>query len=327
MTILVTGGMGFIGSNFIRRYLSKTGEMVINVDCCTYAGNPLTLVDLAARAVNYKHVHMDIGYDVGIRTMLQTYKPHTIFHFAAESHVDNSIHNSTPFLKTNVFGTVNLLEQVRMVNPEILFVHVSTDEVFGSLGLQDPPFNEKTPYAPRSPYAASKAAADHFVRAYATTHGLRTIVTNCSNNYGPFQHPEKFIPTVIRKAIAGEKVPVYGSGLNVRDWLHVEDHCDALMQIAERGKVGETYCIGGGTQKTNLHLAMEILGILGLGYDQIQMVEDRKGHDFRYDIDGSKLYKDIGWKPYVRFDRGLDKTIGWYLRNAEWVKSCLERSE
>lgn len=327
MTILVTGGMGFIGSNFIRRFLSQNNEKVVNIDCLTYAGNPLTLIDLAARGVNYDHVNMDICYDVGIRTMLQTHKPHTIFHFAAESHVDNSIHNSSPFLQTNVFGTVNLLEQVRMVNPEILFVHVSTDEVFGTLNLKDPPFTEKTPYAPRSPYAASKAAADHFVRAYAVTHKLRTIITNCSNNYGPYQHPEKFIPTVIRKALAGEMVPVYGTGLNIRDWLHVEDHCAALIDIVERGRVGETYCIGGGTQKTNLHLAMEILGYMGIGYDQIQMVEDRKGHDFRYDIDSDKLYLHTGWKPQIRFDRGLGKTVDWYVRNQEWVKSCLERSE
>jgi dTDP-glucose 4,6-dehydratase len=326
MTILVTGGMGFIGSNFIRRFLTYNNEKVVNIDCLTYAGNPLTLADLNINA-NYKHINMDICYDVGIRAMLEEYKPRAIFHFAAESHVDNSIENSSPFLKTNVFGTVNLLEQVRKVNPEILFVHVSTDEVFGSLSLKASPFTEKTPYDPRSPYAASKAAADHFVRAYATTHKLRTIVTNCSNNYGPYQHPEKFIPTVIRKALAGEKVPVYGTGLNIRDWLHVEDHCDALIQIAERGRVGESYCIGGGTQKTNLHLAMEILGYMGVGYDQIQMVEDRKGHDFRYDIDSDKLYLHTGWKPTTRFDRGLGKTVDWYVRNQMWVQSCLKRSE
>ena len=319
--------MGFIGSNFIRRFLTQNDEQVINIDCLTYAGNPLTLIDLAARNKNYKHVQMDICYDVGIRTMLQTHKPHTIFHFAAESHVDNSIHNSSPFLSTNVMGTVNLLEQVRMVNPEIKFIHVSTDEVFGSLGPKDPPFTEKTPYAPRSPYAASKAAADHFVRAYAATHKLRTIITNCSNNYGPYQHPEKFIPTVIRKMLAGEKVPVYGSGMNIRDWLHVEDHCDALLQIAERGRVGETYCIGGGTQKTNIEIACSVIGAIGGSFEQIQFVEDRKGHDFRYDIDSDKLYLHTGWKPYVYFPRGLRETVHWYIENMDWVKSCLERSE
>lgn len=318
--------MGFIGSNFIRRWLSMNDEFVVNFDKLTYAGNPLTLADLNKHK-NYEFVQADICSPIAVKAELETTKPRIIFNFAAETHVDNSIDDSTPFARTNVLGTLNLLEQIRLVNPEILLIHVSTDEVFGSLGLQDPPFTEKTPYAPRSPYAASKAASDHMVRAYATTHGLRTIITNCSNNYGPYQHPEKFIPTVIRKAIRNERIPVYGSGMNIRDWLHVEDHCDALMQIAERGRVGETYCIGGGTQKVNLHMAMEILGYLGKSYDLIQMVEDRKGHDLRYDIDSDKLYLEIGWKPRTRFDRGLSRTVDWYVRNQEWVKSCLERSE
>lgn len=326
MTILVTGGMGFIGNNFIRRWLSMHDELVVNFDKLTYAGNPLTLADLNGKK-NYEFVHGDICSPLAVKVELQTTKPRIVFNFAAETHVDNSIDDSAPFAKTNVLGTLNLLEQIRQVDPEILLIHVSTDEVFGSLGAYDPPFTEKTPYAPRSPYSASKAASDHFVNAYRATFGLKTIITNCSNNYGPYQHPEKFIPTVIRKALAGEKIPIYGTGENVRDWLHVEDHCDALIQIAERGRVGEKYCIGGGYAQSNLRLACDILGYLGKGYDQIQFVEDRKGHDFRYDIDSSKVYEDVGWKPLTRFDRGLSKTVDWYVRNPQWVKSCLERSE
>lgn len=320
---MVTGGFGFIGSNFVRRYnMLYPKEDIFIVDKMTYAANPDSLSDLVNVKDNVRATEADITNPEVMREVIWKYQPETIFHFAAESHVDNSIRDYSAFLHSNVYGTTNLLEQVRLVCPHTLFIHISTDEVFGELGLHDSPFNEKTPYAPRSPYAASKAASDHFVRAYTKTYKLSTIITNCSNNYGPYQHPEKFIPTVIRKALAGEKVPVYGSGMNIRDWLHVEDHCDALIQIAERGRVGDQYCIGGGTQKTNIHLAMEILGYLGKSYDQIEFVEDRKGHDFRYDIDSEKLYNHIGWKPITRFDRGLAKTIDWYVRNQEWVKSC-----
>jgi dTDP-glucose 4,6-dehydratase len=326
MTILVTGGLGFIGSNFIRKWLFLNKGKVINLDCATYAGNPLTMADLEGRK-DYVRFTESITSPHVVSSILKTDKPRIIFNFAAESHVDNSIENSLPFARTNILGTINLLEQVRIHSPETLFVHISTDEVFGSLGLYEAPFNENSGYAPRSPYAASKASSDHFVRAYRETYRLNTIITNCSNNYGPYQHPEKFIPTVIRKALADERVPIYGAGTNIRDWLHVDDHCTALIRAAEEGIVGDSYCIGGGTQKTNLQLAMEILGYLGKSLDSIQFVDDRKGHDFRYDIDSDKLFLHTGWKPIVRFDRGLSSTIDWYIRNQEWVNSCVKRSE
>lgn len=324
MTILVTGGCGFIGSNFVRYLRNISNEPIAILDKLTYAGNLNNVRGISGVTV----WEGDIANRDNVEEWLGSHDDvPVIYHFAAESHVDNSIADSAPFLQTNVIGTVNLLEAIRKFSPKTKFIHVSTDEVYGSLGRDDPPFTEKTQYDPRSPYSASKAASDHFVNAYRATHGLKTIITNCSNNYGPYQHPEKFIPTVIRKAIAGEKIPVYGTGENVRDWLYVEDHCSALYQIAERGRVGEKYCIGGGYAQSNLRLACDILGYLGLGYDQIQFVEDRKGHDFRYDIDSEKLYLDTGWKPTMRFDRGLARTVDWYVRNPQWVKSCLERSE
>jgi dTDP-glucose 4,6-dehydratase len=327
MTILVTGGFGFIGSAFVRRFamLNPETEIVV-LDNFTYAANFANLSEVISRKT-FGYYQGDVADPKLVRQILDAHSVKTIVHFAAESHVDNSIKSATPFLHSNVYGTVNLLEQVKNINPEILFLHVSTDEVFGSLKLKDPPFTERTPYAPRSPYAASKAASDHFVRSFNVTHGLRTIITNCSNNYGPYQHPEKFIPTVIWKALKGEKVPVYGTGMNMRDWLYVDDHVDALIAVMERGKVGEQYCIGGGTQKTNVNLAMEILGYLGKSTDLIQFVEDRKGHDFRYDIDSSKLFLHTGWKPYMRFDRGLGKTVDWYRNNLEWVMTCRSASE
>jgi len=324
MSIMVTGGFGFIGSNFVRRYaMLYPYEDILVLDKFTYAANLRNLEDiLGIDKSHIRYAEVDIADAEAVRAHLSRWQPHTIFHFAAESHVDNSIRDATAFLHSNVYGTVNLLEQVKRVCPNVLFMHISTDEVFGSLKHDDPQFTENTPYAPRSPYAASKAASDHFVRAYNATHKLRTIITNCSNNYGPYQHPEKFIPTVIRKALAGEKIPVYGNGQNMRDWLHVEDHCDALIQVSEFGIMGEQYCIGGGTQRSNIHLAMEILGYLGLGHELIEFVKDRKGHDFRYDIDSDKVYLHTGWKPLTRFDRGLKKTVDWYVNNMEWVKSC-----
>lgn len=324
MTILVTGGLGFIGSAFVRRWRMLTDEPLVILDNLTYAANVKNVEPW--RPCDALVVD-DVADARHVREALETYSPRTIVHFAAESHVDNSINNTNPFLHSNVYGTVNLLDQLMRVNPNILFLHVSTDEVFGSLGMHDPPFTEQTPYAPRSPYAASKAASDHFVKAYRATHGLRTIITNCSNNYGPYQHPEKFIPTVIRHALADRPVPVYGTGMNMRDWLYVDDHVDALIQIMERGRVGEQYCIGGGTQKTNINLAMDILGLLDKPLSLIQFVEDRKGHDFRYDIDSDKVYLDVGWKPITEFGRGLEKTVRWYQDNLEWVKSCRNASE
>lgn len=324
MSIMVTGGFGFIGSNFVRRYqILNPNEKILVLDNFTYAANLKNLEDLIGiDKCHVRYAVVDIADPKAIKDHLEECQPHTIFHFAAESHVDNSIHSTDAFLHSNVFGTVNLLDQVKQICPRTLFMHVSTDEVFGSLRYQDPPFTEKTPYAPRSPYAASKAASDHFVRAYYETHGLRTIITNCSNNYGPYQHPEKLIPTIIRKALAGEKIPIYGDGQNIRDWLYVDDHCDALIQLSERGLSGEQYCIGGGMQQSNLHLARKILEYLGMDDDLIEFVKDRKGHDFRYDIDSDKIFVQIGWKPTTPFDTGLMKTIDWYVNNMEWVNSC-----
>lgn len=324
MTILVTGGLGFIGSAFVRRWRLLESEPLVVVDRCTYAANWHNVQPWRGKDVILLE---DIAEPRRMKEIIHGYSPRAIVHFAAESHVDNSINNTNPFLHSNVYGTVNLLDAVLRVDPNILFLHVSTDEVFGSLGLKDKPFTEESQYRPNSPYAASKAAADHFVRAYAVTHKLKTIITNCSNNYGPYQHPEKFIPTVIRKALADEKIPVYGDGMNMRDWLFVDDHVDALIAILERGRVGEQYCIGGGTQKRNLDIATAVLDALGKPFDLIEFVTDRKGHDFRYDIDSDKLYLDTGWKPTTSFVRGMITTVDWYVRNTEWVKSCRNASE
>lgn len=324
MTILVTGGCGFIGSAFVRRWGMLRDDSIVILDNLTYAANPYNIKPL--RKGDTLLVG-DIANPKHVSEALERHNPSVIVHFAAESHVDNSIQNTNPFLHSNVYGTVNLLDQVLKFNKDILFIHVSTDEVFGSLGPHDPPFNEDTQYAPRSPYAASKAASDHFVRAYRETHKLRTIITNCSNNYGPYQHPEKFIPTVIRKALADEPVPVYGTGMNIRDWLYVDDHVDALISLIERGTEGQQYCIGGGTQKSNIDLAMIILGCLNKPYELIQFVTDRKGHDFRYDIDSDKIFLHTGWTPTTRFDDGINKTLEWYCNNLEWVKTCRSASE
>lgn len=325
MSILVTGGCGFIGSNLIR-YLLDTGHTnIVNIDKLTYAGNPENLRDVV-HDPRYEFCLGDIGDKDTLDWLFNKFDFDIIFHLAAESHVDNSIADASPFIKTNVLGTVNLLEAVREYCPHAKFIHVSTDEVYGSLGVFDRPFNEKTPYDPRSPYSASKASSDHFVSAYHHTHGLKTIITNCSNNYGPFQHPEKFIPTVLRKALTNQKIPIYGTGENVRDWIYVVDHCKALTTIAERGIIGEKYCIGGENQLSNLSLAKIILDHVGLSHNMLEFVEDRKGHDFRYDIENLKVLRDTGWKPETNFKDGIHQTIDWYTNNMRWVNSCLKHS-
>jgi dTDP-glucose 4,6-dehydratase len=313
MTVLITGGCGFIGTNFIRRFLSINDEKVVNYDLLTYSGNRKNLAEYEGDP-NYMFVKGCITNRPQLEYLIETENPRAIINFAAESHVDNSIKNSAPFIGTNVYGTASILDAIKNKNPEILLVHISTDEVFGSLGKNDPDFTETTPYDPSSPYSASKAASDHFVRAYARTFKLKTIITNCSNNYGPFQHSEKFIPTIIRNALRNEKIPIYGNGSNIRDWLYVEDHCDAIMQILERGRIGHSYNIGGGNQIDNLALTKMILKYMDKPESLIEFVEDRKGHDYRYGINFDKVYLDIGWYPTVDLDTGLQKTIEWYLK-------------
>lgn len=316
MTILVTGGCGFIGSNFIRNHINRYQEPVINLDKLTYAGNANHLSDL----------HGDLGYhlikgDIQDRNLvddlLAIYKPRALIHFAAESHVDNSIKDSTPFVMTNVLGTVNLLESVKdnlkkVLFEEFKFIHVSTDEVYGSLETEEGSFTEETPYDPRSPYSASKAASDHFVMAYYHTHKIPVMITNCSNNYGPYQHTEKLIPTVISKALRNEKIPVYGNGMNVRDWLYVEDHCDAIGHVLANGRIGEKYNIGGNNECSNIDLVKKILKLMDKSESLIEYVTDRPGHDFRYSIDNSKIVNELNWNPSTDFDAGLLKTIKYY---------------
>ena len=331
--LLVTGGAGFIGSNFV--LAAAADEPVVNLDKLTYAGN---LHNLDALRGDPRHVFVrgDIADRPLVKQTLERHRPRAIVHFAAESHVDRSIVGPAPFIDTNIVGTWSLLEEARLwwaalpgaERDAFRFVHVSTDEVYGSLGPQDPPFTESTPYAPNSPYAASKAAADHLVRAYHHTYGLPTLTGNCSNNYGPYQFPEKLIPLVIRNALAGEPLPVYGDGLQVRDWLYVLDHCQALRRILERGRVGHTYNIGGASEKKNIDVVRTLCAVLdrerprnsGAYAGQITFVKDRPGHDRRYAIDGAKLRAELGWQPAETFDSGLAKTVRWYLENNAWVE-------
>ena len=333
--ILITGGAGFIGSNFILDWLRNTDEPVVNLDKLTYAGNLNNLAALSGDS-RYVFVKGDIGDVNLVKGLLATYQPRTVLHFAAESHVDRSIDGPEDFISTNIVGTFRLLESVRGYWSELApagkatfrFLHVSTDEVFGSLGESDPQFSETTPYAPNSPYSASKAASDHLVRAYFHTYGLPTITTNCSNNYGPFQFPEKLVPLVINNALSGGSLPIYGDGQNVRDWLYVGDHCAAICRVLERGRVGETYNIGGKNEKTNVAVVASICEMLddlkpradGLGYaKQITFVKDRPGHDRRYAIDARKIENALDWKPTETFESGLRKTIQWYLNNGNWI--------
>ena len=334
--ILVTGGAGFIGSNFVLDWLVAAGEPVVNLDKLTYAGN---LENLRALEGDDRHqfVRGDIG-DAGlVESLLARHRPRAVLNFAAESHVDRSIHAPGTFIETNVVGTFTLLEAVRAYwgslqggeREGFRFLHVSTDEVYGSLGAQDPAFTEQHRYEPNSPYSASKAASDHLVRAYHHTYGLPVLTTNCSNNYGPYHFPEKLIPLIIVNALAGKPLPVYGDGQQVRDWLYVGDHCSAIRRVLEAGRVGETYNVGGWNEKANLDVVRTVCGLLdelqprsagGSYTEQITFVKDRPGHDRRYAIDARKLERELGWKPAETFETGLRKTVQWYLANAQWVQ-------
>jgi len=335
--ILVTGGAGFIGSNFVLDWIATEGTPVINLDKLTYAGNPANLASLKGDS-RYVFAQGDICDRTLIAGLLQKHQPQAIVHFAAESHVDRSIHGPGEFVQTNVVGTFSLLEEARaywgaLAEPaksRFRFLHVSTDEVYGSLGMNDPAFSETTPYAPNSPYAASKAASDHLVRAYHHTYGMPVITTNCSNNYGPLQFPEKLIPLMILNALNGKPLPVYGDGKNVRDWLHVSDHCSGIRAALARGKLGETYNIGGNSEKTNLEVVHAVCTILdelhpaGAPHAKlITYVKDRPGHDQRYAINAEKIRCELGWEPQERFEKGLRKTVEWYLANGEWVRGVI----
>lgn len=315
MKLLVTGGAGFIGSNFVRYILKKYPDYkVTNLDLLTYAGNLENLKDIENNP-NYKFIKGDIADKKLVNDLVKDVD--VVVNFAAESHVDRSILDSAAFIHTNVIGTHNLLEAAKN-NGGKRFHHVSTDEVYGHLGPSGPPFNEKTPYAPRSPYSASKAAADHLVNAYFNTYNLPTTISNCSNNYGPYQFPEKLHGLFITNLIENKKVPVYGDGMQVRDWLFVEDHCEAIDLIIHKGKIGETYCVGGNCEKPNIEITKKILKLLGKGEEMIEYVKDRPGHDRRYAIDFSKIKWELGWQPKTNFDEGMKKTVEWYKTNESW---------
>jgi dTDP-glucose 4,6-dehydratase len=334
--IFVTGGAGFIGSNFILRWASLHDEPVLNIDALTYAGNAENLASLAtAGNERYEFDQVDICDETAIASLFAEYKPRAILHFAAESHVDRSILGPAEFVRTNINGTFNLL-QCALAHWKTLkaeeaaafrFLHVSTDEVYGSLGPDDAPFSETTPYAPNSPYSASKAASDHLVRAYFHTYGLPVLTTNCSNNYGPYQFPEKLIPLTITNALEGKPLPIYGDGKNVRDWLFVGDHCSAIDLVLEKGTPGEVYNIGGENERNNLEVVGTLCAALdalrpkanGKYADQITFVKDRPGHDRRYAIDATKLTTELGWTADENFESGIDRTVRWYLDNPKWV--------
>lgn len=320
MRILVTGGCGFIGSNFIRFFLDRYPEAsVINVDKLTYAGNLQNLSDLS-RSSRYRFIRGDIADVSGMEEATRK-GVDAIVNFAAESHVDRSIQDPSAFMKTNIFGTFVLLEAVRKDFPgrNVRFLHVSTDEVYGSLG-ETGAFTEETSLAPNSPYSASKGAADLMVRAYYHTYGLPALITRCSNNYGPYQFPEKLIPLMVSNAMEDQELPIYGDGMHVRDWIYVEDHCRALDQVLRRGRDGEVYNIGGGSERTNLYVARTILDRLGKDPSLIRYVADRPGHDRRYAIDFSKIERELGWRPTVSFEEGIERTIEWYQTHRDWWK-------
>ncbi len=337
MTILVTGGAGFIGSNFVLDWLAGSDEQVVNLDALTYAGN---LENLATVDGDPRHVFVkgDIGDAELVSRLLAQYQPRAVLNFAAESHVDRSIHGPEDFIQTNIVGTFRLLEAVRAyygqlsdtAKNQFRFLHVSTDEVYGSLDKDAAPFSETHRYEPNSPYSASKAASDHLVRAYHHTYGLPVLTTNCSNNYGPYHFPEKLIPLVIHNALAGKPLPIYGDGQQIRDWLYVKDHCSAIRRVLEAGTLGETYNVGGWNEKPNLEVVNTLCTILdelspradGQSYrTQITFVTDRPGHDRRYAIDARKLERELGWKPAETFETGIRKTVVWYLENQAWVSN------
>ena len=335
MSVLITGGAGFIGANFVLDWVANSDEKIVNLDKLTYAGN---LESLASLKNNPQHVFVqgDIGDAALLPKLLVEHQPRAVLNFAAESHVDRSIHGPGEFIETNIVGTFRLLESVRgywhglseAAQSKFRFLHVSTDEVYGSLAPQDPAFTEHHQYEPNSPYSASKAASDHLVRAWHHTYGLPVVTTNCSNNYGPLHFPEKLIPLMIVNALAGKPLPVYGDGMQVRDWLYVKDHCSAIRRVLEGGSLGETYNVGGWNEKPNIEIVKTVCALLdelrpradGASYaTQISYVKDRPGHDRRYAIDARKLEKELGWKPAETFETGIRKTVAWYLENTEWV--------
>ena len=335
MSIFVTGGAGFIGSNFVIDWLAASDEPVVNLDKLTYAGN---LQNLTSIAGDSRHVFEqgDIGDSARVSELLATHRPRAVLNFAAESHVDRSILGPGEFIQTNIVGTFTLLESVRaywggldaQAKADFRFLHVSTDEVYGSLSKADPAFTETHPYQPNSPYSASKAASDHLVRAYHHTYGLPVVTTNCSNNYGPYHFPEKLIPLMIVNALAGKPLPVYGDGMQVRDWLYVKDHCSAIRRVLASGRLGETYNVGGWNEKPNIEIVHAVCALLdelrpkadGSSYaTQISYVKDRPGHDRRYAIDARKLEQELGWRPLETFESGIRKTVQWYLANPDWV--------
>ena len=335
MTILVTGGAGFIGSNFVLDWLALSDEPIVNLDKLTYAGN---LENLASLQGDARHIFVqgDLGDRTLVDALLAEHRPRAVLHFAAESHVDRSIHGPEDFIQTNIVGTFRLLEAVRAywsALPEadkaaFRFLHVSTDEVYGTLSKEAPPFAETNAYEPNSPYSASKAASDHLVRAWHHTYGLPVLTTNCSNNYGPYHFPEKLIPLMIVNALAGKPLPVYGDGMQVRDWLYVKDHCSAIRRVLEAGQLGETYNVGGWNEKPNIEIVHTVCALLdelrpqaggSIYKSQITFVQDRPGHDRRYAIDARKIERELGWKPAETFETGIRKTVEWYLAHPEWV--------
>ena len=342
MSIIITGGAGFIGSNFINNWIEISDEPIINLDKLTYSGN---LNNFILPPDNKKHIFVkgDIQDHKIVTELFAKYRPRAILNFAAESHVDRSIHGPEEFIKTNILGTFNLLEVSKNFWNELegetkkkfRFLHVSTDEVYGSLEPDENPFSEKNQYKPNSPYSASKASSDHLVRSYFHTYGLPTLTTNCSNNYGPYQFPEKLIPLIIANSLSSKNLPIYGDGKQIRDWLYVEDHCSAILKVLSHGSIGEVYNIGGINEKTNMEIVKSICRYLDSVrpiknsnqlksyFDLITYVKDRPGHDRRYAIDSSKIFKELGWRPKESFETGIIKTINWYLNNQEWVKNII----